>query len=295
MKKYVIKDYQKGFEEDQVRIGLEVAKAWIWPYAYHLEGLLKIHSQPDFDPETRHYCFLDDQMVGYMFSLVTQSTEGEIVTANLDFPRMIPGHEEAAEILIEKAFETLKKKGVSRIEGRVTTMCPVDIRLAEKTGFSIVDWGYKVYYSYEMEWGKLAFPDDLAMEIDPKTDLNECAEISSKWYGRPPNCCYALLSEWHQAGVITHLGVRKEGKLIAACMVAPNDVRPSTAAIFYIYSPDDDYLKPMLTKVVSKCVDFGVNNVIADLINEHRHYEPLYQEMGFKKVAEWARCEKILI
>ena len=295
MKKYVIKDYQKGFEENQVRIGLEVAEAWIWPYAYHLEGLLKIHSQPDFDPETRHYCFLDDQMVGYMFSYVTQSAEGEIITANLDFPRMMPGHEEAAEILIEKAVETLKKKGVSRIEGRVTTMCPVDIRLAEKTGFSIVDWGYKVYYSYEMEWGKLAFPDDLAMEIDPKTDLNECAEISSKWYGRPPNCCYALLSEWHQAGVITHLGVRKEGKLIAACMVAPNDVRPSTAAIFYIYSPDDDYLKPMLTKVVSKCVDFGVNNVIADLINEHRHYEPLYQEMGFKKVAEWARCEKILI
>ena len=294
MKKYVIKDYQKGFEEDQVRIGLEVAEAWIWPYAYHLEGLLKIHSQPDFDPETRHYCFLDDKMVGYMFSLVTQSTEGEIVTANLDFPRMIPGHEEAAEILIEKAFKTLKKKGVSRIEGRVTTMCPVDIRLAEKTGFSIVDWGYKVYYSYEMEWGKLAFPDDLAMEIDPKTDLNECAEISSKWYGRPPTWCYALLSEWHQSGVITHLGVRKEGKLIAACMVAPNDVRPSTAAIFYIYSPDDDNLKPMLTKVVSKCVDFGVNNVIADLINEHRHYEPLYQEMGFKKVAEWARCEKIL-
>ena len=77
-------------------------------------------------------------------------------------------------------------------------------------------------------------------------------------------------------------------------MAAPNDVRPSTAAIFYIYAHDEDSLKSMLTRVVNKCVDFGVANVIADLINEHRPYEPVYQKTGFKKVAEWARCEKIL-
>ena len=293
MKKYVVKDYQKGFEQGQVQIGLDVAQNWIWPYAYHLEGLLKIHSQPDFDPQTRHYCFLDDKMVGYMFSLV-QSGEGTSLTANLEFPRMMPGHEEAAELLMERAFETLKKKGVSRIDGRVTTMCPGDIWLAEKSGFSIRDWGFKVYYSYEMEWGKLTFPDHLAQEIDPAKDLNECADISSKWYKRPPEWCHSLLTEWHEEGVITHLGVRKDGKLIAACMAAPNDLRPSTAAIYYIYSPDEDSLIPMLTKAVNKCVDFGVHNVIADLINEHRHYEPVYQNMGFKKVAEWARCEKIL-
>lgn len=294
MKKYTIKDYQKGFEQDQVRIGLAVARDWIWPYAYHLDGLLKVHSQPDFDPDTRHYCFLGDEMVGYMFSLIIPSGEGTTPTANLDFPRMLPGHEEAAELLIGKAFETLRKKGVSHIEGRVTTMCPGDVRLAEKTGFSIRDWGYKVYYSYAMEWGKLTFPDHLVREIDPKKDLDECANLASRWYKRPSDWCHSLLTEWHEEGVICHLGVRKDGKLIAACMAAPNDVRPSTAAIFYIYSPDEDSLKPMLAKAVNKCVDFGVNNLIADLINENRPYEPVYQEMGFKKVAEWARCEKIL-
>jgi hypothetical protein len=294
MKKYEIKNYQKGFEPEQVRIGLEVAQNWLWPYAYHLDGLLKIHSQPDFDPTTRHYCFLDDKMVGYMFSLVMQSGKDTLPTANLDFPRMLPGHEEAAELLMEEAFETLKKKGVSRIEARVTTMVPRDIRLAEKVGFFIRDWGYKIYYSYEMQWGKLTFPDQVAQEIDPQNDLEECAANASKWYKRPPDWCHSILREWHEEGVITHVGVRKDGELIAACMAAPNDVRPSTAAIFYIYSPDEDNLKPMLTKVVNKCVDHGMNNLIADLINEHRHYEPVYQKMGFNKVAEWARCEKML-
>ena len=294
MLKYVIKDYQKGFEQDQVRIGLEVARNWIWPYAYHLEGLLKLHAQPDFDPATRHYCFLGDEMVGYVVSLVTPSGDGLTATANLDFPRMLPGHEQAAGLLIERDFETLKKKGVSRVMGRVTTMCPGDVRLAEKTGFSIQEWGYKVYYAYEMGWGKLPIPGDAAEEVDPEKDLDECAELAAKWYKRPPEWCRSNLQEWHEAGFITHLSVRAQGRMIAACLAAPNDVRPSTAAIFYIYTPDEHSLKPMLAKVVEKCIDHGVHNVIADLINEHRPYEPVYQELGFKKVAEWARCEKAL-
>jgi len=41
-------------------------------------------------------------------------------------------------------------------------------------------------------------------------------------------------------------------------------------------------------------VDYGVHNLIADLIYEHRQYEPVYQALGFKKVADWARCERVL-
>jgi hypothetical protein len=292
MNEYVIKDYQKGFEQDQVRIGLEVARNWIWPYAYHLDELLKIHARPDFDPDTRHYCFLGDEMVGYMFSLVTPLGDSGISTANLDFPRMLPGHEQAAALLIAKALESLRKKGISRVVGRVTTMCPNDVQLAEKMGFTISDWGYKVYYSYEMGWGKLNIPEHSALEIDPEKDLDDCAEIATKWYKRPSGWCRSLLAEWHEAGVITHVGVRENGKLIAACIAAPNDVRPSTAAIFYIYSTDEHSLKPMLAKVVNKCISYGVDNIIADLINDHRQYEPVYQKLGFKKVAEWAHCEK---
>ena len=91
------------------------------------------------------------------------------------------------------------------------------------------------------------------------------------------------------------MGMRKHGKWIAACMAAPNDVRPSTAAIFYIFTPDEDNLKPLLAKVVNTCVAYGSHIVIADLANEHRQYEGTYQNLGFNKVADWAQCEKILI
>ncbi len=291
MKKYVIEDYRRGFEEDQVRIGIEVAKDWPWPYAYDLESLLKIHSQPDFDPDTRHYCFFGDEMVGYMFSIISPSIEGGAISATLDFPRMIPGHEGAAEMLIAKAFKTLRAKGVSRVVGRVTTMSPGDIRLAEQVGFTIRDWGYKVYYAYEMARGKLKIPGDLAEEIDPRTDLDDCAVIAARWYKQTTEWCRSHLEEWHEVGIVVHVGIRREGRLIAACMAAPNDVRSSTAAIFYIYAPDETSLKSLLVRVVNKCVNYRISNVIADLINEHRQYEPIYQELGFKKVADWAHCE----
>jgi len=229
-----------------------------------------------------------------MFSVIMPAEGGAASTANLDFPRMMSGHEGAAELLVERAFETLKRKGVSRVVGRVTTMCPGDIRLAERVGFSISDWGYKVYYSYEMKWGRLEFPDLGVEEVDPQSDLDECAQIAARWYGRPPQWCRSLLAEWHEAGLIAHVGVREDGKLVAACMAAPNTVRPSTAAIYYIYTPNERSLRPLLVRVVDKCIDRGIQDVIVDLINEHRQYEPVYQELGFQKVADWARCEKIL-
>jgi hypothetical protein len=294
MTDYILKNYQKGFETEQARIGIEVARKWIWPYAYDEEDLVKMHAQPDFDPDTRIYCFRGDQMVGYMYSLIKPVGEDGIVSAYLDFPRMVPGNEPAAELLVEKALHVLQQKGVSRVFGHVTSMAPGDIELAEKMGFTIKDWGFKVYYSYEMDRGSLDFPADKAVEIDPSRDLEKCAEIATHWYGQKADWCLKLLKDWHDWGIITHTGVWENDVLTAACMAASNVLRPSTAAIYYIYTPDEGRLRPMLAKVVHECIKKGVQNVIADLVNEHRPYEPTYQELGFKKVAEWARWEKSL-
>jgi hypothetical protein len=88
------------------------------------------------------------------------------------------------------------------------------------------------------------------------------------------------------------LGIWDNGILTAACMAAPNVLRPSTAAIYYIYSPDELHLHPLLSKVVNACIQYGTSNVIADLVNDHLKFESTYKEIGFQKVAEWAKWEK---
>ncbi len=290
---YQIRDYQKGFEPNQARIGRQVAQDWIWPLAYDLADLLALHARPDFDPETRHYCFLGDEMVGYMFSVVSSSGE----EATIDFPRLLPGHESAAELLLEKAFATLRRKGVKRAVGRVTDMVPGDVSLAERVGFRIHDWGYKQYYEYRTAWGLLTLPAAPELEeIDPAGGLEECAGVAALWYKRPPEAYRALMAEWHAAGlVIAHLGVRREGKLVATCMAAPNLVRRSTAAFYNIYAPDEDSLLPLLAGGVNRCIQHGgVENILADLIHENLLHEPAYRRLGFRKVAEWGKIEKEL-
>jgi hypothetical protein len=294
MARYVIRTYQEGFEPDQVKIGVQVAQDWIWPYAFDLVGLLRLRAQPGFDPGTRHYCFLDGEMVGYVFSVIAPPGDSEDRTAHLEFPRVLPGHEGTAELLMDCALETLKAKAVSRAVGRVTTMCPGDIELAEVFGFRIYDWGHKVYYAYEMAWGVLEVPSAAADEIELEEDLSELAALAARWYGRSPDWSRAHLREWHRARIIAHLCVRERGKPIAACLVAPNDVRPSTAALFYVQAPDEDALKPMLARAVEACIEHRAQDLIADLVNEHRKYQGVYEELGFKAVAQWARCERAL-
>lgn len=292
---HMLKNYQKGFESDQARIGIEVAKKWLWPYAYDEEDLVKIHAQPDFDPDTRIYCFMDGKMVGCMYALIKPMGEDGITSAYLDLPRMLPDHEPAAHMLVEKMISILQKKGVSRLFGHVTSMAPGDIELARAMGFELKDWGFKIYYSYEMEQGYLDLPAEKAKEIDPARDLESCAEIATHWYGHDKSWCMELLREWHEHGIITHQGVWDDGILAASCMAASNVLRPSTAAIYYIYTPNEEMLKPMLINVVNRCIEHGAINVIADLISDHLQYESTYHQLGFKKVAEWVRWEKVFV
>jgi hypothetical protein len=102
------------------------------------------------------------------------------------------------------------------------------------------------------------------------------------------------LREWHQAGIVAHVGVRQQGWLVAACLAARNVLRPSTAANCYVYVPGEQSLELLLARVVRGCTDAGVDNIIADLVNKRRQYESVHQELGFRKVAERARCERDL-
>jgi hypothetical protein len=208
---------------------------------------------------------------------------------------MVPGHEAAAELLVMKALDVLKRKGVNRINGRVTTMCPSDIELAETCGFTLSDWGYKMYYSYETCWGHLNFPGDLAEDINPMTDIAPISELAAHWFKQTPEWCRNLLTTWHEEGILAHVGVRRKDKWISAGLAAVNEIRPSTAALYYIYSPAEDSLTPILVKVIQTCIDNGLINLIVDLVNEHLEYEPVYRKSGFIKVADWARCELSLL
>ncbi|HUU77133.1 MAG TPA: hypothetical protein VMX55_02230 [candidate division Zixibacteria bacterium] len=51
--------------------------------------MVRNYSQPDFDSETRHYCFHENKMVGFMVSKVLPVGDDGIKKAALDFPLVL--------------------------------------------------------------------------------------------------------------------------------------------------------------------------------------------------------------
>jgi hypothetical protein len=84
--------------------------------------------------------------------------------------------------------------------------------------------------------------------------------------------------------------------VVAACNFAPNFVKSDgePAAIYYIYVPDAQHLRPLVAKAIERCTQAGRKRLLVDLIHKHRGYEADYRELGFTWAAEWARYEKRL-
>lgn len=298
MKKYSIKSYQKGLDEEQARIGFEVADRWLWPLAHDEQDLKRIHTQPNFDPETSWYCFDGSKMVGFISMSVPLPDSADSPKAVLFLPRSLPGYEQASDLLIEHSLEVLLKRGVRKVEIQVSTMFKNSAALLESWGFSSSqdrDWGYKIYYSYNMQQGELGVDAANVSEVSTSEEYDESAELATIWYRKPRDWCKNLLDEWHATGeVITHPFIRKNGKMVASCMAAPNNVHKDTAAMYFVYTKDAEYLPPLLARVVSSCIQKECKTLIADLINEHRGYEEVYRSLAFAKSADWAVYEKEL-
>jgi len=298
MTKYSIKPYQEGFDQEQAHIGFEVAGSWLWPLAHDEQDLKQIHARPNFDPETAWYCFAGNKMVGFISMSVYPPNSADITKALLFLPRSLPGYEQVSDLLIERSLEVLRRKGVRKVEIQLTTMIANSVALLENWGFlpsTDRGWGYKVYYSYGMQQGELNVDFVQVNEVSTSEEYDESAELAAIWYKKPKDWCKNLLDEWHASGrVITHPFIRHNGKMVASCMAAPNNVRKETAAMYFVYVKEAEYLPPLLSKVVHCCIQKGYKTLIADLINEHRGYENIYQSLGFVKAVEWAVYEKEL-
>jgi len=294
MNEYAVCAYTPRFDADHMRIGAEAAREWIWPYAHDAESLERLHSLPSFDPDLWLYAILDDEVVGFVGAMLDSPSPDKPSTATIFFPRTMPSHGRASELLLQEILDMLARRGVARVTGRVTTMCPEEISLAGTAGFALQDWGYKLYYSYEAKRGHFPVSEASAGRVDLDRDLEACAELSSRWYKQSTKWCLEHLRARHDQGIIGHFCVRRDGEVIASCLTAPNEIRPTTAALYYIYAPDEMSLKALVSTAANACIEQGASNLVADLIHEHRAFEPVYQSLGFTKVAEWARCSKLL-
>lgn len=295
---YTIRGYQPGDEVLEIELNQRIVHDWVWPSGYEFDSFAKLVARPDFDPELHLYAFEDHKMVGFTNtwgSRFTKDVDGSLAAFVL-YPRVLPGHEDAREPLLEAAIEIRRKKGIRTLWMWGSTMWPESFAWLKEHGFRVhPDYprGYKIYMTYDLDQGPLGIATDWVESVDPNHDLDEVAPLASLWYRQSPERCRAILAEMEaEWPVVAHLAVRENEALTAACLLAPNHIRESLIAAYYISAYNPRALRQLISKSVDVCLERESATLLVDLVAAHRHFEPTYLDLGFEKKAEFALYER---
>jgi len=176
MSDYEIKIYEKGFEEAQAKLGMDVTKDWTDFGQTQAEQLKEYYARDDFDPETRLYAFKNGELVSFIVSRILPDAEDGIKRAQHDFPLYTKGNEKAAELLYEKTVKVLKKKGVQVLEARVGKGWLGTLDLAEKHGYKKAKVLFK-RIELELDDIKVKDAKEKFENFDPEKDKEQIIQM----------------------------------------------------------------------------------------------------------------------
>lgn len=172
---YILKNYSETYLERQFEIGDQLISTWLGGQQTPIDRLRKIYSQDDFDPETKYYALQDGQVVGFITAkILPNQTEG--LSANLEFPLIAPGNEDVEELLMDFAFDSLKKKGVKKVISRASQRWGKTMKYSEKYKYSSKKLMWK-NAQLEIASYKGSSVEQLLVSEVKESDLNEIKEI----------------------------------------------------------------------------------------------------------------------
>jgi hypothetical protein len=129
------KNYEESLLDEQIELVQDVIKDWDWVIWYpNKQSLLESYSRPSFSPETRHYAFDGDKMVGFLSSTIEREIEG-VLFGSIHIPFIRKGYDHLEEELVKKAIDKLKAKGAKAIRSFAMPGWGKTIQILEKAGF----------------------------------------------------------------------------------------------------------------------------------------------------------------
>lgn len=293
MSKYEIKTYQEEFLEAQEEVGKEATKEWQAFGQSSKERLKELYSQESFDPETKFYAFEGDKLVGFLTSTIVPESEDSVKTARLEFPITLAEHKESAELLFNTAVETLKKKGIKKLQTRVGDVYKGTVEKSEK-------WGYK--YSQDLYKLMVADVSDLSpkesdievQEFDVERDLEPMIQIFVGKLGQTEEYSrgnFARITK-DKDNFPIHLVIRDKDQIVGRALAYKNPNKPEELNFGSMYLEDEKYFEPLMSKSISMMQSLGVKKTSLFLFGPTLSMEELYSSFGFSRAGKIDMHEK---
>ena len=293
MSDYKIERYKVDYIEDQVKIGKEASKDWNYYGQTDVEGLTQAYSQETFDPDTRLYCFKENKMVSFVTAQILPVGEDNIKAASIRYPLGLPCHEETFDLLLNEIIKVLKEKDIQVIRANITDTWGNFPQKAMDYGFERTAITGKIL---EISVDKLEIVEG-SQEVKPynkETDLEELKEIFVRDLNMTEEQAEQNfeLIDTHE-GVIAHLVLRDEGKIVARTYMA-NTQEEDRKQLGYIYSTDQKYQKILLSKVAEICKEKNAKRILVALYGNLLPTLEIFQQLGFELQATSESFEKKL-
>jgi len=294
MPKYTLKNYSEEFLPLQEKVGKEVTKEWKDFGQSSAERLKQVYSQPDFDPETRHYAFSGNDLVGFLTSKILPVGKDGIKKASLEFPLVLPGHESCADLLYQKAEETLKKKGVKIAEARVGEIWKGTIDKAKKYGYK---YARDMYVLLELKVDKARVKSTTGIIIstyDHSKDFNDIVKIfveKLNWTEKAARDNFETINKEKEQNPI-HLIYRENNKIVARILASKNKENPKRFEIGTLYCENEKYVESLLINVIMKVKALKGTEISTYLSGKALAFEKYFQQIGFNRIGKIDCYEK---
>jgi hypothetical protein len=293
---YVITHYQDEFIADQARIGKMITRDWTFYYQTPTTQLKQIYSHPDFDPETRHYCFKDNILVGFCTSKVEkEDPEG----ASLEFPLVLPDHTACESLLFERAVQVLSQKGVHKVRTRVSEKWGRTVHLAETWGYTFAEL---VSMLYTMDVKSASMPEIPASEevtpYDHEKDFDQLVTIFVNHFNMTPEEARTNFNSLEKAGdqVMAHLVIRKTNTIQGRVLLLRDEEDSTQARMGVVYVTEEHLRKILIQHLIVICKEKGIETLTIPLFGDQLSQKdlliPLYESLGFTHTCTISSYEK---
>ncbi len=288
---YQLTTYSPDYLEKQVEIGKFNFSHWLGARQSPIQRLQEVYSGPDFDPETRFYALKDGEVIGFLPSKIRKgSTE-----ADLEFPLLAAGFEDAEEALMDYAFEQLKSKGVSTVISRVSDAWGNTTALAKKYGYENNGLMWKNAQLKVENYKGNTNEDDVREVTD--VDFKDVRDVMIAFRENSEEEAQAQIDKLVEISerVTSWKIIREDGKIVGHDHLVEDIRKSNRARMNAIYATRDDIRDRIMNSHVAAAKRNGISLIDSFFFGPTENMEKPYWDYGFEVGELWSYKKDISI
>lgn len=164
--------YDEQRLDDHIELVNEVIKDWEWISWYPTKEQLRIaYSREGFTPDTRHYLYDNDKLIGFLSSAVEEKDEDGIQHGSIHRLFVRKGYEYVEDKIMKKTLDLLKERGVQIVRTSIKPGMGNLAGILERWGFGErTKMDYSVIFKIEDYVNADFQKPEYLIDIDLETD-----------------------------------------------------------------------------------------------------------------------------